>query len=91
MDHETKEHLVDILRSRARDGATVIIASHDVELAARCADRALLLANGEVVVDGPVRAVLSESLTFSTQVNKLLGGTFLTPEDIFLEEEDVSP
>jgi len=34
------------------------------------------------VVEGPARTVLTETLTFSTQVNKLLGGTFLTPEDV---------
>jgi len=60
----------------------VIVASHDVELAGRCADRVLLLSDGEVVVEGPARSVLTETLTFSTQVSKLLGGTFLTPEDV---------
>jgi hypothetical protein len=38
-----------------------------------------------VVVEGPVRHVLTETLTFSTQVNKLLGGRFLTPEDVLGE------
>jgi energy-coupling factor transport system ATP-binding protein len=82
MDYETKERLVEHLRRRCREGAAVILASHDVELAGRCADRVLLLADGEVVVEGPARAVLTETLTFSTQVNKLLGGTYLTPEDV---------
>jgi energy-coupling factor transport system ATP-binding protein len=82
MDGETKERLVGNLRRRCAEGATVILASHDVELAARCADRVLLLAEGEVVVDGPVREVLTDTLTFSTQVNKLLGGRFLVPEDV---------
>ena len=82
MDYETKELLVANLRRRCREGCTVIIASHDVELAGRCADRVLLLAEGEVVAAGPARSVLTETLTFSTQVNKLFGGTFLTPEDV---------
>ncbi len=82
MDYETKELLVANLRRRCREGATVLLASHDVELAGRCADRVLLLSDGEVAVDGPAREVLTESLTFSTQVNKLLGGTYLTPEDV---------
>ena len=82
MDYETKELLVANLRRRCREGATVLLASHDVELAGRCADRVLLLSDGEVAVDGPAREVLTESLTFSTQVNKLLGGSYLTPEDV---------
>jgi len=81
MDYETKELLVANLRRRCAAGATVILASHDVELAGRCADRVLLLAEGRVVVEGPAREVLTETLTFSTQVNKLLGGDLLTPED----------
>jgi len=85
MDYETKERLVANLRRRCRDGAAAIIASHDVELAARCADRVVLLADGEVVVAGWTRDVLTETLTFSTQVNKLLGGCFLTPEDVLGE------
>lgn len=81
MDYETKERLVENLRRRCREGAAVVIASHDVELVGRCADRVVLLSEGEVVVDGPAREVLTETLTFSTQVNKLLGGRYLTPED----------
>jgi energy-coupling factor transport system ATP-binding protein len=87
MDHETKERLVDNVRRRCRDGAAAIIASHDVELAGRCADCVLLLAEGQVVVQGPAREVLTETLTFSTQVNKLLGGPFLTPEDVLEQSE----
>jgi energy-coupling factor transporter ATP-binding protein EcfA2 len=82
MDYQTKELLVENLKRRAAAGATVIVASHDVELVARCADRVLLLAEGEAVLDGPVREALTETLTFSTQVNKLFGGSYLTPEDV---------
>lgn len=81
MDFETKELLIANLRRRARNGAAVVLASHDVELAARCADRVVLLAEGEVIADGPASDVLTESMTFSTQANKLFGGSVLTVED----------
>ena len=90
MDWETKELLVANLRRRCAAGATVILASHDVELAGRCADRVLLLAEGRVVVEGPAREALTETLTFSTQVNKLLGGDLLTPEDALAAIEERS-
>jgi energy-coupling factor transport system ATP-binding protein len=89
MDYETKERLVENLRRRCREGCAVILASHDVELAGRCADRVLLLAEGQVVVEGPARSVLTETLTFSTQVSKLLGGAYLTPEDVVGEMKEV--
>jgi len=85
MDHETKAQLLASLRRRCHGGAAAIIASHDVELAARCADRVALLSDGEVVVEGTAREVLTATLTFSTQVNKLLGGRFLTAEDVLGE------
>lgn len=87
MDYETKEMLVRNLRRRCADGATVILASHDVELAAACADRVLLLAEGQVVLEAPVRSALTDTLTFSTQINKLFGGSLLTPEDVLAEVE----
>ena len=81
MDTGTKDLLVANLRRRAAAGASVAIASHDVELAARCADRVVLLADGDVIADGPARSVLTDSLVFTTQANKLVGGDVLTAED----------
>jgi energy-coupling factor transport system ATP-binding protein len=59
------------------------MSTHDVELAARCADRVVLLGDGRVVVDGPARQVMSESLVFSSQINKLFRDpALLTVEDV---------
>ena len=82
MDYETKELLIANLRRRCDEGCAVILASHDVELVASCARRVVLLAEGKVVADGPAREVLTESVTFSTQVNKLFGGRYLTVDDV---------
>ncbi len=94
MDYQTKQLLIDNLRRRCREGCTVVLASHDVELVGSCADRVVLLAEGEVAAEGPTRDVLTESLTFSTQVNKLFGGRYLTVEDVLptkaMEEISVS-
>ena len=81
MDAGTKDLLVANLCRRAAAGASVAIASHDVELAARCANRVVLLADGDVIADGPARSVLTDSLVFTTQANKLVGGDVLTAED----------
>ena len=81
MDAPTKDLLISNLKRRASAGATIVLASHDVELAARCATRVVLLADGEVIADGAPRGVLADSVTFSTQANKLFGGDVLTVED----------
>ena len=85
MDYETKELLIANLRHRCDDGCAVVLASHDVELVASCARRVVLLAEGRVAADGPARDVLTESVTFSTQVNKLFGGRYLTIDDVLGE------
>jgi energy-coupling factor transport system ATP-binding protein len=58
------------------------VATHDVELAAEAATRVVLLGDGEIVADGPPRAVLTRSLGYATQMSKLFGEGFLTVEDV---------
>jgi len=83
LDYPQKRALADFLTERCRQGKMVIMSTHDVELVTRCADRVVILGEGQVVVDGPVRAVMTESLVFSSQVNKLFrDDRFLTVEDV---------
>ncbi len=82
LDPAIKQALSAFLRTRAAAGASILTATHDVEWAARTAGRVLLMADGEIYADGPPRIVLADSLVFSTQVNKLLGGGWLLPEEV---------
>jgi energy-coupling factor transport system ATP-binding protein len=83
LDYAAKDELGRLLRRLAADGRTVMMSTHDVELVAACADRVALLGDGELVVEGPVREVLSDSLIFSSQVAKLYPGTGrLTVDDV---------
>jgi energy-coupling factor transport system ATP-binding protein len=62
---------------------TVVMVTHDVELVAQCAERVVLMGDGEIVVDGPVRQVMSGSQVFASQVNKLFRDPrFLTVSDV---------
>ncbi len=82
LDYAQKEALSAILLEQRRQGRAVLLATHDVELAARCADRVVLLGDGQVVVDGPTRQVMTGSLIFASQVNKLYRDPrFLVVED----------
>jgi energy-coupling factor transport system ATP-binding protein len=82
LDPSIKRALSAFLRTRADAGAAVLVATHDVEWAARTADRVLLMADGELYADGPTRSVLSDSLVFATQINKLVGRGWLLPEEV---------
>ncbi len=82
LDPVVKRALSAYLRTRADAGAAIVVATHDVEWAARTADRILLMADGEIYADGPPAAVLSDSLVFATQISKLVGGGWLLPEEV---------
>jgi energy-coupling factor transport system ATP-binding protein len=83
LDYVQKRGLADLLLGLKREGRTIVMATHDVELAAACADRAVLMAEGQVVVDGPARQVMSDSQVFSSQINKLFRDPrYLVVEDV---------
>ena len=82
LDPQVKQALSAYLRTRAGVGAGILVATHDVEWAARTADRVLLMADGEIYADGPPGSVLSDSLVFATQISKLVGGGWLLPEEV---------
>jgi energy-coupling factor transport system ATP-binding protein len=82
LDPQVKRALTAYLKTRASAGAGIVVATHDVEWAARTADRILLMADGEIYADGPPAAVLSDSLVFATQISKLVGGGWLLAEEV---------
>ncbi|NLG27787.1 MAG: energy-coupling factor ABC transporter ATP-binding protein [Chloroflexi bacterium] len=83
VDYAQKEALTRFLQGERDRGRTVVLSTHDVELAAAAVDRVIILGDGEVVVDGPTRQVMSQSMVFSSQVNKLLRDErYLTVADV---------
>jgi energy-coupling factor transport system ATP-binding protein len=74
MDREAKRELAAELRGRAEAGQAVIVATHDPEFAAACARRAVLLADGRVIADGPASELLSGGWYFATETARILGG-----------------
>jgi energy-coupling factor transport system ATP-binding protein len=74
MDRESKAELARGLRRRAELGQAVIVATHDPEFAASCAQRAILLADGRVIADGPARELLAGGWYFATETARILGG-----------------
>jgi len=74
MDRAAKAQLAAELRRRAARGLAVIVATHDPEFAAACAERALLLADGCVIADGPAAELLAGGWYFATETSRILGG-----------------
>jgi energy-coupling factor transport system ATP-binding protein len=74
IDMSTKDRLSAYLRSYNRDGNTVILVTHDLEFAAECCTRVVLMGNGQVLADGDKHDILTDSLFFTTQYNRCFRG-----------------
>jgi energy-coupling factor transport system ATP-binding protein len=74
MDRRLKDELAQFLERHRNAGGTVVLVTHDVETVAECADRVVLLSEGQVVVDDGKREVLGNALLFSPQMNRLARG-----------------
>ncbi|MFE3942116.1 ABC transporter ATP-binding protein [Streptomyces sp. NPDC059118] len=72
LDYAAKARLVGVLRGLAADGHAIVLATHDVELAAELAHRVVILADGEIVADGETRQVVVSSPAFAPQTAKIL-------------------
>ena len=83
LDYGAKDRLVEVLRGLADDGHAIVLATHDVELAATVATRTVVIADGEIVVDGPTASVVVGSPAFAPQVAKILApDPWLTVEQV---------
>jgi energy-coupling factor transport system ATP-binding protein len=80
MDAARKLALREWLGGLAAAGSAVLVATHDIEFAARFADRVLLLGEGELLADGPPGEVLAGGWYFATEVARVLDGAAVTPE-----------
>ena len=61
LDPDGERALCDTLRGLAATGITQIVATHAIDLVPYFATRALVLAGGRVIADGPCREVLQRS------------------------------
>ena len=59
-----------------------MISTHDVEFAARASHRTIVLAQGDVVADGPTRVICTSSAAYSPQTAKVFAPVpVLVPEE----------
>ncbi|MGW5366945.1 ABC transporter ATP-binding protein [Streptomyces sp. NPDC004009] len=86
LDYRAKTALIGIVDTLATEGRTVVISTHDVEFVARAADRVVVMAEGDVVADGPTTEVIVSSPTFAPQTAKILSPLpFLTVHQVTQE------
>jgi energy-coupling factor transport system ATP-binding protein len=72
LDYGAKGRLTSVLRELAGQDRTVLVSTHDVEFVAGAADRVVVMADGEIVADGPTHEVVVASPAFAPQVAKVM-------------------
>lgn len=82
MDVWRKQELIAILRRHQHRGSLILLATHDIELVAALATRVIVLGDGEIISDGHPRTVLPASMSLAPQINRLLGSSWLTVDDV---------
>ncbi|MDX3179704.1 ATP-binding cassette domain-containing protein [Streptomyces sp. ME02-7008A-1] len=86
LDYRAKAALTEIVAALAEEGRTVVISTHDVEFVARTADRVVVMAEGDIVADGPTTEVIVASPVFAPQTAKILAPLpFLTVDQVATE------
>ncbi|WP_458781617.1 ABC transporter ATP-binding protein [Arthrobacter sp. D3-16] len=58
-DEPFQRKCIDKIQELARDGKTLVVVSHDLDLVSRLCDRGILLEHGNVKFDGPIHEAVS--------------------------------
>ena len=83
LDYRAKESLGILLKEWRDAGTAVLMVTHDVELAARIADRVAILEDGQITACGDPAQVMRRTKTFTPQIARLFPDTdWLTPADV---------
>lgn len=98
-DYHQAQNLMQLLRSLADEGASVVFITHDMRLVAEYADRAAVLSGGEIVFEGTpgelfaARSVLEQARLKPPSVHdfshKILGEPVLTTPELSSRIQEV--
>lgn len=76
VDAHAQLAILQILKHLKAQGVTVLIVTHDVEFAAKCADRCALFFRGEIVSEDLPRRFFDENNYYTTSANRICRGWY---------------
>lgn len=74
LDAHTKSIIIDVMNALKQKGVTIVCVTHDIEFAAKCADRCALLFRGEMTSIGTTKDFFGSMKYYTTAVNKMTKG-----------------
>ena len=76
VDSHAQTAVLEVLRRLKAEGITVLLVTHDVEFAARCADRCALFFRGEIVSEDAPARFFDENSFYTTSANRICRGWY---------------
>lgn len=87
MDYASKRKLAELLTGWRNQGRSILLVTHDVEFAARLADRVAIIETGELIFNGSPKTAFTKFPSFQTQTALLFPGTgWIIPEDVSIKK-----
>ena len=81
-DYRNVQRLMDVIRSEAAQGTTVLLATHDAAVAETYCSRLLFLFDGRLLIDAPVKQGLEHlTILYQTRVFNELGSLEVEAEE----------
>lgn len=76
VDAHAQRSILEILKKLKAQGIAVIVVTHDVEFAAKCADRCALFFRGEIVSEDIPARFFDENSFYTTSANRICRGWY---------------
>ncbi|MFD0770161.1 ABC transporter ATP-binding protein [Bacillus sp. CGMCC 1.60114] len=86
LDPGKKEELGELFQQLQREGTTIVMATHDIEFAAKYVDNCIMLFDGKIIMEDTPAHFFSENFFYTTSVNRFIRKQLpyaLTWEDVF--------
>ncbi|WP_176538679.1 ABC transporter ATP-binding protein [Bacillus cereus] len=86
LDPEKKEQLGELFQGLQKEGTTIVMATHDVEFAAKYVDQCMMLFDGKVIMDDTPKEFFRDNFFYTTSINRFIRNQLpyaLTWEDVY--------
>ncbi|MEI3605535.1 energy-coupling factor transporter ATPase [Pseudogracilibacillus sp. SE30717A] len=85
LDPVSKKRIGEIINKLHKDGLTIVMVTHDIEFAAKHAERCAIMFNGQITVSGTANTLFKGNYFYTTTMNRVTRNTTF-PEVITFEE-----
>lgn len=93
LDLKNARRLIEIVKTLQKEGKTLIVISHDMELVSQLCERVVLMKSGEIIADGPMKEIFTDTdliertsldLPEIAKLSKILGyGVIFDPAELY--------